>query len=242
MPSRPKAAAKSSAAGAGSATAEPSLSSVPADGEPTPNVAYMTRITEAWNAVKEAMPEITTSRALPVRASEAATEGPLAGLTGFSEPWSQALYDDKHASLTKTSGMACALALANHEILGSLTPWIPFDEDRVRQLIPMLFDTPRRFPYVVTVPVDFGPACGLPSSPMTICLPLEVMHALIFAIADRVGKPSWSTAEQKQWYQVLLSIPCLLVRIDTHDDRYIEAMNKRTELFATSIVTKLTVD
>ena len=242
MPSRAaKAAAKSSAAGAGNATAEPSLSTVPADGEPTPNVAYMTRITESWNAVKEAMPEITTSRALPVRASEAATEGPLAGLPGFSEPWSQALYDEKHASLTKTSGMACALAVANLDILGSLTPWIPFDEDRVRQLIPMLFDTPRRFPYVVTVPVDFGPACGLPSSPMTICLPLEVMHALIFAIADRVGKPDWDT-EQKQWYRVLLSIPCLLVRMDKQDDRYIEALNKRTELFATAIVTKLTVD
>ena len=237
MPSRAaKAAAKSSAAGA-----EPSLSSAAANGEPTPNMAYMTRITEAWNAVKEAMPEITTSRALPVRASEAATEGPLAGLIGFSEPWSQALYDEKHASLTKTSGMPCALAVGNLDILGSLTPWIPFDEDRIRQLIPMLFETPRRFPYVVTVPVDFGPKSGLPSSPMSMCMPFEVMHALIFAIADKVGKPGWR-AEQKQWYQMLLSIPCLLVRIDKHDDRYVEALYKRTELFATAIVTKLTVD
>ena len=68
------------------------------------------------------------------------------------------------------------------------------------------------------------------------------MHALIFAIADRVGKPGWSTAEQKQWYRVLLSIPCLLVRMDKQDDRYVEAMNKRTELFATAIVARLTVD
>ena len=241
MPSREaKAAAKSSAAGA-----EPSLSSsatttttAAANGE---HMAYMTRITEAWNAVKEAMPEITTSRALPVRASEAATEGPLAGLTGFSEPLSQALYDEKYESLTKTSGMSCALAVGNLDILGSLTPWIPFDEDRIRQLIPVLFETPKQFPYVVTVPVDFGPACGLPPSPMTTCLPLEVMHALIFAIADKVGKPGWPT-EQKQWYRVLLSIPCLLVRMDKQDERYAEALNKRTELFATAAVTKLTVD
>ena len=67
------------------------------------------------------------------------------------------------------------------------------------------------------------------------------MHALIFAIADRVGRPGW-LAEQKQWYQVLLSIPCLLVRMDKQDDRYAEALNKRTELFATAIVTKLTVE
>ena len=218
------------------------MSTLPVDGEPTPNAAYMTRITEAWNAVKEAMPEITTSRALPVRASEAAKEGPLAGLTGFSESWSQALYDEKHASLTKTSGMACALALGNLDILGSLTPWIPFDEDRIRQLIPVLFDMPKMFPYVITVPVDFGPRSGLPSGPMAICLPLEVMHAMIFAIADRISKPDWDTEQKKQWYRVLLSIPCLLVRMDKQDDRYVEAMNKRTELFATAIVTKLTVD
>ena len=192
--------------------------------------------------MKLAMPEITRAHALPVRASEAATEGLLAGLTGFSEPWSQALYDEKHASLTKTSGMGCALTLGNLDILGSLTPWIPFDEDRIRQLIPVLFDMPKMFPYVITVPVDFGPKSGLPSSPMATCLPLEVMHAMIFAIADRVGKPSWSTAEQKQWNRVLLSKPCLLVRMDKQDDRYIEALNKRTELFATAIVTKLTVD
>ena len=138
--------------------------------------------------------------------------------------------------------MSCALAVGNLDILGSLTPWIPFDEDRVRQLIPVLFDTPRQCPYVVTIPVDFGPACGLPPSPMPTCLPLELMHALIFAIADRVGKPDWDTEQKKQWYRMLLSIPCLLVRMDKQDDRYVEALNKRTELFATAIVTKLTVD
>ena len=150
-----KAAAKSSSA----AAAEPSLSTLPVDGEPTPNVEYMARITESWNAVKDALPEIRTSHALPLRASEAATEGPLAGLTGFSEPWSQTLYDEKYESLTKTSGMSCALAVGNLDILGSLTPWIPFDEDRIRQLIPVLFDTPGQFPYVVTVPVGRRLAC-----------------------------------------------------------------------------------
>ena len=211
-------------------------------GEPTPNVEYLARLTESWNAVKLAMPEITTAHALPVRAADAAKEGPLAGLTGFSEPWTQELYDEKYATLTKTSGMSCALALANLDILGSsMTPWIPFDEDRIRQLIPMLFETPKQFPYVVTVPVDFGPKSGLPSSPMSTCMPLEVMHALIFAIADKVGKPGW-LASRKQWYQMLLSIPCLLVRMDEQDERYAEALNKRTELFATAAVTKLTVD
>ena len=181
----------------------------------------MTCVTAAWNAIKEELPEMMTNCALPVRASEAAAKGMLQGLTGFSEPWNQELYDEKYPTLTKTHGMNCALTLSSLDVLGSITPWIPFDEDRVRQLIPILFDEPKQFPYRITIPVDFLPNSGLPSSPMSHCMPPEVLHALILAIADRIGKSTWM-AEKKQWLQVILSIPCTLVRMDKHDDRYSE--------------------
>ena len=146
------------------------LSSTPVVGEPSPNSTYMTSIVAAYNAVKEALPEMVTSCALPVRASEAAKEGPLLGLTGFSQPWTQGLYDVKYPTFTKSEGMDCALTLHSLDVLGSITPWIPFDEERVRQLIPICFDEPKRFPYKILIPVDFEPKSGLQASPMAHCL------------------------------------------------------------------------
>ena len=208
---------------------DPSLSSTPAVGEPTPNSTYMTSITAAWNTVKEALPEMLGACALPVRASDAATDGTLQGLTGFSEPWTQELYDEKHPTLTKHEGMDCAVTLSALDVLGSITPWIPFDEDRIRQLIPICFEKPKPFPFKITIPVDFGPNSGLPfQTPMTHCMPPELVHALILAIADRIGSDTWQ-AEKTQWLRVVLSIPCMMVRMDKQDDRYSQALNKRTE-------------
>ena len=167
------------------------LSVTPVAGEPSPNIEYMTAIQTAWNAVKEALPEMMmTNCALPLRESDAAAEGPLQGLTGFSAPWSQELYDEKYPTLTDTEGMDCALALSSLDVLGSMTPWIPFDEQRVRHLIPICFHRPKQFAYKVIIPVDFMPATGLPSSPMTHCMPPELIHALILAIADAIAQPN----------------------------------------------------
>ena len=239
-PARPKRKSGSTAIG-NTSSGDPSLSSTPAVGEPTPNSTYMVSIASAWNTVKEFLPEMLGACALPVRASDAETDGTLQGLTGFSEPWTQELYDEKYPTLTKHEGMDCALTLSSLDVLGSITPWIPFDEDRIRQLIPIIFDVPRQFPYKVVIPVDFGPNSGLPSTPMTHCMPPELLHALILTIADRTRDQSTWQKERKQWLRVVLSIPCSLVRMDKQDDRYSEALNKRTELFAVGIVTKLTV-
>ena len=231
---------KKKAGNTASSSCDVGLSSAPVDGEPSPITSYMTSIISAYNAVKEALPEIATNRALPMRGSEAATEGPLQGLTGFSEPWTQEVYDDKYPTFTSAGGMDCALTLYSLDVLGSMTPWVPFDEQRVRQLIPICFAEPRQFPYKILNPVDFGPNVGLQANPMSHCMPPELLHALVLSIADKIGKPTWET-ERKQWVRVLLSMPCTLVRMDKQDDRYSQALNKRTEYCAVWMVTKLTV-
>ena len=233
-------APKKKAGSTASSSGDADLPRIPVVGEPSPNSTYMTSIVAAYNAVKEALPEMLTNCALPVRASEAAKEGPLQGLTGFSEPWTQELYDEKYPTFTNTDGMDCALTLHSLDVLGSITPWIPFDEERVRQLIPICFDEPKQFPYKILIPVDFGPNSGLQASPMAHCMPPELLHALVLSIADRIGQPTWE-AERKKWLRVLLSMPCTMVRMDKQDDRYSQALNKRTEHFAVGMVTKLTV-
>ena len=198
------------------------LSSTPVDGEPMPNSTYTTSIVAAVNAIKEALPETVSTCALPLHDSEAATEGPLQGLTGFNAPWTQKVFDEKYPKFTKADGMDCAITMHALDVLGSITPWIPYDEHRVRKLIPILFNEPKQFPYKILIPVDFGPGKGLQSSPMAHCMPSELLHAFVLSIADKIGKSTWE-AEKKEWIRVLLSMPCTMVRIDKQDDRYAKA-------------------
>ena len=65
-PKRNRVTGKQAKEGGADASAEPSMSTDSVDGEPTPNVPYMAKVSESWQQILEALPEIKHATALPM--------------------------------------------------------------------------------------------------------------------------------------------------------------------------------
>jgi hypothetical protein len=206
----------------------------PAVAEPAPNSKYTAKVLKAVLRIKEEFPGIASSAPLPMTGE---------GLTGFLEPFNVDLdvYNKKYAAMEATYYL-CGFNIFSIDLIGSITPFIPLNEDRVRELIPIHFKTPRMFPYNIPIAPDFGgDITALPPTTLMSLFPMEVVHALVFSLEEKLNaKPKMSKDEKNKWMQVLLSMPVQFQRIDKYDARYAEALNQRTKIMATANVVQLT--
>ena len=207
-------------------------SEAPAVGESTPNAKYIAKVLKAILRIKEEFPDISSRAPLPMTGE---------GLTGFLEPFNVDVYNKKYPAMESTYYL-CGFNIFSISFVESITPFIPMNEDRVRELIPIHFQTPRMFPYNIPIAPDFGgDITGLPPTTLMSLFPMEVVHALAFSLEDKLNaKPKMSKGEKDKWMQVLLSMPVQFQRIDKYDQRYAEALNQRTKIMATANVVQLT--
>jgi hypothetical protein len=163
------------------------------------------------------------------------------GLTGFLEPFNVDVFNKKFAAMESTY-YVCGFNIFSLDFCGSMTPFIPMNEDRVRELIPIHFQKPRMFPYNIPIAPDFGgDLVALPPTTLISLFPMEVVHALLFSLEDQLNaKPKMPQGEKTKWLQVLLSMPVQFQRIDKYDLRYAEALNQRIKIMATANVVALT--
>ena len=213
-----------------------SLTADVVEGEASPNVAYVTRVQAAFNVVKEQLPEVFNVPALPMIATSDDAPEPR---TGFGEPFNPATFQQNFDDLTHLRGVACHIPFTSVDLFATMTPYIPLNENRVRQLIPLHFSVPAVFPFELPIAIDWDKTVeALPTSMMTI-LPLELLHALVFQLEQRL--PGCSAAEKIEWKRMLLSVPARLYRMDKGDIRYAEAMNWRARVVGTATVVRLTL-
>jgi hypothetical protein len=212
--------------------AQSGASEGPAVGEPAPNSKYTAKVLKAVLRIKEEFPDIASREPLPMVGE---------GLTGFLEPFNVDVFNKKFAAMESTY-YVCGFNIFSLDFCGSMTPFIPMNEDRVRELIPIHFQKPRMFPYNIPIAPDFGgDLVALPPTTLISLFPMEVVHALLFSLEDQLNaKPKMSQGEKTKWLQVLLSVPVQFQRIDKYDLRYAEALNQRIKIMATANVVALT--
>ena len=164
----------------------------------SPNSNYHACLATSYTALTEAFQSIVGLPALPIDDEDG-------GMCGFIAPFDKDVYDAQYDGLAMGNSYTCGLPLFALDIHNSVTPYIPLSEKRVRSLIPLHFDHPSQFPYTITIAVDFSDGAALvPGIALQSLLPLEITHAMIFAIADAL--PTMQPDTKIAWEKTLRSL------------------------------------
>ncbi|CAE7246689.1 unnamed protein product [Symbiodinium sp. CCMP2456] len=204
-------------ANTGTPTIAPGLGRLPADTY-DPNVQHFKMIEECLEAIRDHPvfgPNIDTLDPLPLVPAVAGDQA------GFLAP-----LDNEALAAARDSGgeYVCGVNLLWANPLESVTPGVPIMakalSDHVHRLMargPKVVEDRLEFVY----PQDIG-------ARWRKCCPEELQHAVIMAIHERIVLGA-EEDELLQWRRVVLSCPAAFIDLQTEEDIYFHATNKRVK-------------
>ena len=182
------------------------------------NKEYLAEVSSAILTIRGQWQQIESTDPLPL-------VGGTSLESGFLAPWDPDLFD----SLTSKGPInsTCGINLFWQNSLLSTTPHVPISKARVlEQSTTLQPDVPLKPPLVVAV--NFQKGADLPRGNLIRVSADELVHALLFRVADRI-KCGAEASELEQWRRVLLSVPCTFRTSETEDDMFALSASFRVE-------------
>ena len=208
--------------------------------EPQPNMDYMVAVQGCIEIIKSEFPGIMEMEPLPLEAKSADD------LPGFLSSFDPEVYTKQYQDEGEALSYIAGINFFWMDLVGSLAPFIPLSECRVRKLIPLTCpDNTKQFKETVEVAVDFSDGNALTKGALVRITPDEIVHAKVFSTADYINTFKEKGEDipshiKKQILRSLLSVPCRFLRIDKHDLRYTAMLLIRRRIAGIGEIVKLT--
>lgn len=203
-----------------SAAGRPAAAAAPTPDEDVVNRPYLADVSAAILTIQGFWPGIQTAAPLPLTSADG-------GMTGFVAPFDDAAFDAQFQADGMQLQYTCGINLFWLNPLLSVTPFVPITKSRVLRQAATL--TPGVFQPALVAHASWERAAQMPRGAILRVSPDELVHSLIFKVAERI-EANASTSELDQWQRTLLSMPCCFKRFDTDDARYAESNSIRNEI------------
>jgi hypothetical protein len=187
------------------------------------NAEYFKKVGDALLVIAKHWPDIETSSTLGLTA-EMHGAYPL---VSHQAALDEASYTGSMATISEAAG---GLSIFTLDIMKSATPGVPINTAGVMGLAAQRFSAPKRFPSIVAIAVEATTFNIFHHKGALLSIsPLELLHALIFAVARDITEKKLAEKELVQWKAALLSIP-VHVRVLGTEAAYYEAISIREEI------------
>lgn len=187
------------------------------------NAEYFKKVADALLVIAKHWPDIKEASTLGLTPEQHGAYQ----LAGHQAALDQASYTSSMAASNEAAG---GLSIFTLDIMKSATPGVPVNSAGVMSLAAQRFGAPKRFPSIVTIAVEAATFNIFEHRGALLSItPLELLHALIFAVTRDITEKKLSEKELLHWKAALLSIP-VHVRVLGAEASYYEAISIREEI------------